>query len=159
MGRHYQHNGQQQGGAPRDHRKAVVIDTNVMIDAMVGWLDRKEQRQHEEHYRALKLPFPRRESFAGPQDRRALFLLEHCLERHRVCHSHATMKEFVQIALDLKNRTRMPPTQAMRRIDFINFLEARVTFVEPARSSLRCRDPKDQMFLEAAQGAQARFLI
>lgn len=147
------------GGPPRDGRKAVVIDTNVLIDAMVGWLDRAEQKRHEQFYRAQNLPFPKRHSFAGPHDRRALFLLEQCFERHRVCFTRETMQEFVQIALDLKQRTRMPPTEAMRRIDFINHVEARMTTVEPAPSSLRCRDPKDQMFLAAAQGCHARYLI
>jgi len=121
-----------------DRRPAVVIDTNVLIDAMVGWIDHSK---------------------ASNRERNALFLLEQAFTRYRVCFTRPTMNEFAQIALDLKKRTNMRPTEAMDRVNFIKYVEARKVLIEPKPSTLVCRDPKDQMILEAAQGCNAKHIV
>lgn len=121
-----------------DRRPAVVIDTNVLIDAMVGWIDHSK---------------------ASNRERNALFLLEQAFSRYRVCFTRPTMNEFAKVALDLKRQTNIRPTEAMERVNFIKYVEARMTMVEPKTSVLVCRDPMDQMILEAAQGSNAKHIV
>ena len=121
-----------------DRHSAIILDTNVLIEAMGVWLDPAQATRSRSA---------------------ALLVLEQSFLRHRLCFTRPTMQEFCEVALDLKGKTRMPPSAAMRRVDFIKFIEARMQLVEPRPSSLRCRDPKDQMILEAAQGANAVHII
>lgn len=132
------HHGRKDRTIVQDRRPAVVIDTNVLVDAMVAWIDPQK---------------------ASNRNRDALFVLEQSFSRYRVCFSRSTMQEFCEVALDLKAKTRIRPTQAMHRVNFIKYVEARMTTVEPRPSTLKCQDRKDQMFLEVAQGCNARHII
>jgi len=44
-------------------------------------------------------------------------------------------------------------------IDYLTFLTLRAHLIEPAEAVSACRDPKDNMVLEAALSGEAKFLV
>lgn len=116
-------------------KKIFVFDTNVVVQAMQG-------------------------AIAGnshPDLTLAFNLLSTALQQHRVCASDKTMAEIAEVNVDLLGKTRMPRSQMVERVHFINHVQRHSKRVEPERLNVRCHDPKDQMFLEAALGASKRF--
>ena len=120
-------------------RMRVVIDTNVLVGAMVAticpkYADAKQQL-----------------------DKRVVqYALSHC----DVVFTHATMGEFRDVATDLKGRTHgLGPSHVFARIQYVDHLQKILRPWMPGETALHCRDPKDVMFLKAAQGAKALFII
>lgn len=116
-------------------KKIFVFDTNVVVQAMQG-------------------------AIAGnshPDLTLAFNLLNTALQQHYVCASDKTMAEIAEVNVDLLGKTRMTRSQMVERVHFINHVQRHSKRVMPERLDVQCRDPKDQMFLEAALGASQRF--
>lgn len=117
----------------------VVIDTNVWIGAMVATIcpNYADERQQ--------------------LDKRVVqYALSHC----DVVFTQATMSEFRDVATDLRGITRgLGPSHVFSRLQYIDNLQKLLRPWLPGETSLHCRDPKDVMFLQAAQGAGALFII
>ena len=123
-----------QAGKPR-----IVIDTNVMVGAMVAMLapDDAKPCQHV--------------------DRR---LFEYACKNFEVVFSRATMTELRNVAVDVNDKTRdLGPTRLFNRLQFVESLQAQFKPSEPGRSASVCRDKYDQMFLDLATGTKAQFIV
>ena len=123
-----------QAGKPR-----IVIDTNVMVGAMVAMLapDDAKPCQHV--------------------DRR---LFEYACKNFEVVFSRATMTELRNVAVDVNDKTRdLGPTRLFNRLQFVDSLQTQFKPSEPGRSSSICRDKNDQMFLDLAAGTKAQFIV
>lgn len=73
-------------------------------------------------------------------------------------HSHATLEELVDVLarpwLEEKYGIRAPDVDA-----FLKLILLRGELVSPMREIHRCRDPKDDKFLELAVAGRAEFLV
>lgn len=116
-------------------KKIFVFDTNVVVQAMQVAVAKSDDPE-------LVLAFD---------------LLTAATKQHLVCASNKTMAEIAEVNVDLLGKTRMTKSQMVQRIHFINHLQRQTKRVESPRIAVQCRDPKDQMFLEAAMGASQRF--
>jgi predicted nucleic acid-binding protein len=116
-------------------KKIFVFDTNVVVHAMQVAIAGSNSAD-------LTLAFN---------------LLTAATQQHHVCASDKTMAEIAEVNVDLLGKTRMTKSQMVQRIHFINHLQRQTKRVDPQRVPIQCRDPKDQMFLEAAMGASQRF--
>lgn len=121
--------------------KKFVLDTNVLLQAMGATL----------------APLAVKQNFM--KDRR---VLEHALEHGTLCATEQTWAEFTEIALSPRVRMDMAPlrpTSMRQRQTFVEQLRAKVLMVAPAPITQRCDDGKDTMFLQAAAGAGAQYLL
>jgi len=138
MGTHQQQ-AQQTQTAPQADKPRIVIDTNVMVGAMVAILapDDAKPCQHV--------------------DRR---LFEYACKNFEVVFSRATMTELRNVAVDVNDKTRdLGPTRLFNRLQFVDSLQTQFKPSEPGRSSSICRDKNDQMFLDLAAGTKAQFIV
>lgn len=120
-------------------RPRVVIDTCVLLRAMYHRVFPEIERQENVlSFNALALA------------RRS----------HAICFTEATRSEALHMIARMRRRPCDGPSRDEERIRFVQkFIEQASLLVQPAASSLQCRDPKDQMFLEAAAGAKADYVI
>lgn len=130
---------QQSQMTPQAGKPRIVIDTNVMVGAMVAMLapDDAKPCQHV--------------------DRR---LFEYACKNFEVVFSRATMTELRNVAVDVNDKTRdLGPTRLFNRLQFVDSLQTQFKPSEPGRSSSICRDKNDQMFLDLAAGTKAQFIV
>jgi len=91
--------------------------------------------------------------FAGSTSGRAFRLV---LETGEVLVSVATLEELAQVL----SRPRFERyVTAAEREEFIEALVERALLVEPSEVVRKCRDPKDDMFLELALAGKADFIV
>ena len=122
----------------KEKKPRVILDTNVLIRAMTAHSDELQARDHE------KL---------------ALRVLTQCLSYYDLCFSDQTFGEFHRVALNKSGMTERCPSKEQNKIGFIGWVKSRASWVTPVSTKVRCRDQKDQMFLSAAMGASAAFLV
>lgn len=126
-------------GAPVNRDKPnIVIDTNVLIDAMVA----RVSPQHSSY-----------------ENRLGRFVTDWAFKHYNVCFTEQTMLEFATVALDMRDLTRMPPSQAFERKGYVDLVQRCAVKVEPKFSERVSRDRNDQMILRAAAGADAAYII
>lgn len=116
----------------------IIIDTNTLYGAMCADIDPAQ---------------------AGRMSHVDLQVVQHAFAHFTVCATERTMAELEKVCFDPNDHKRFLPGTARQRMLYVaNVFQPQMRRVEPQDSRLRC-NRKDQMFLEAAAGARADFLV
>jgi len=120
-------------------RPRVVVDTCVLLRAMCDSVY-PEHRTSQSAISFNALSMARRE--------------------HALCFSTATLEEASYILGTSWCGSRDGPMRPEARQQFVGrYIEPYILMVEPQPVARQCRDAKDQMFVEAAMGAGAAYVI
>jgi len=118
----------------------VVVDTCVLLRAM---------------YHTV---YPELDCIENRQSFNALALARN---NYALCFTADTSEEAVYMISTIRRGiAHDTPTRAMQRLQFVNrYIDPAMLIVQPGYTNLVCRDPKDQMFLEAAAGCGADYIV
>lgn len=122
----------------RQDKPNIIIDTNTLFGAMCADIAPAEAKEiyHVD-----------------------LQVVTHAFAHFTVCATERTMAELEKVCFDPNDHKQFLPGTARQRMLYVaNIFQPQMHKVEPHPSRLRC-NAKDQMFLEAAAGAQAAFLM